>query len=73
MKINDYMTPNEAAYRWGKNQETLKNKLKNSLNAEEIKCMEKEGLIKSFIRPDGKRKDWIISTQAMEKWFPKKG
>ena len=72
MKINNYMTPNEASYRWGINQETVKNKLKPSLNKEEIEQMEKEGLIKSFIRPDGKRREWIITVQAMERWFGKK-
>lgn len=69
MKIDNYMTPNEAAYRWGKNQETVRNKLKHSLNAEEITHMENEGLIKSFVRPDGKRKEWIITKEAMYKWF----
>jgi len=72
VKINNYMTPNEASYRWGINQETVKNKLKPSLNKEEIEQMEKEGLIKSFIRPDGKRREWIITVQAMERWFGKK-
>lgn len=72
MKINNYMTPNEAAYRWGINQETVKNKLKPSLNEDEMQSMEMEGLIKSFVRPEGKRKEWIISTQAMETWFGKK-
>src|SRR5690625_3972403 len=71
MEIDNYMTPNEAAYRWGLNQETVKSKLKPSINKEEIEQMEKEGLIKSFVRPDGKRKEWIISVKAMEKWFKK--
>lgn len=74
MTIDDYMTPNEASYRWGINQETVKNKLKPSLNKKEIEGMEKEGLIKSFVRPNGKRKEWIISKEAMYQWFgnPKK-
>lgn len=71
MEIDNYMTPNEAAYRWGINQETVKNKLKPSLNKEEIEKMQSEGLIKSFVRPDGKRKEWIISVKAMEIWFGK--
>lgn len=71
MKINNYMTPNEASYRWGINQETVKNKLKPSLNKKEIEEMEREGLIKSFVRPEGKRREWIISVQAMERWFGK--
>ncbi|MBN6205045.1 hypothetical protein JYK21_01160 [Ralstonia pickettii] len=70
-EIDKYMTPNEAAYKWEKNQETVKNKLKPSLNKKEIEEMESEGLIKSFVRPDGKRKEWIVSIAAMEKWFGK--
>lgn len=65
------MTPNEASYRWGVNQETLKNKLKPSVNKDEIERMESEGLIKSFVRPEGKRKEWIITNEAMGIWFPK--
>lgn len=74
MKIDNYMTPNEASYRWGINQETVKNKLKPSINKEEIERMEKDGLIKSFVRPNGKRKEWILSKDAMYQWFgePKK-
>ena len=67
--INDYMTPNEASYRWRIKQETVKNKLKPSLNKKEIEAMEKEGLIKSFVRPNRKRKEWIISKKAMYQWF----
>ena len=71
-EIDKYMTPAEAAYRWGLNQETVKNKLKPSLNKEEIEQMEKEGIIKSFVRPYGKRREWIISDEAMERWFGEK-
>lgn len=74
MKIDNYMTPNEASYRWGINQETVKSKLKPSINKKEIERMEKDGLIKSFVRPNGKRKEWILSKDAMYQWFgePKK-
>lgn len=65
------MTPNEASYRWSINHESFKNKLKPSVNKKEIEQMEKDGLIKSFVRPDGRRRDWIISTKAMEKWYGK--
>ncbi len=71
MKINDYMTPNEASYRWGVHQERLKEKLKPSRNAEEIDQLKREGLIKSFKRPEGKRNEWIISREAMELWYGK--
>lgn len=67
--IENYMSPNEAAYRWGINQETVKNKLKPSLNKKEIDEMEKKGLIKSFVRPGGKRREWIITSDAMKHWF----
>ena len=70
MEINDYMTPSEAAYRWGINQETVKNKLKPSINKNIDDFIEK-GLIKFFQHPDGKRKEWVVTTQAMEKWFGK--
>ena len=74
MNIDNYMTPSEAAYRWGLNQETVKSKLKPSINKKEIKQMEEKGLIKSFIKPNGKRREWIISKDAMYYWFgsPKK-
>lgn len=65
------MTPNEAAFRWGINQETVKNKLKPSLNQKQISEMIDRGLIKSFVRPDGSRKEWIISIEAMNIWFNK--
>lgn len=71
MKINNYMTPSEAAHRWGINTETLKNKLKPSLNKNEIMQMKKEGLIKSFIEPGKRNRSWIISVKAMEKWYGK--
>lgn len=70
MEIDKYMTPSESAYRWGVNQETVKNKLKPSINKNIDEFIE-QGLIKFFQHPDGQRKEWIISEQAMEKWFGK--
>lgn len=72
MDIQNYMTPNEAAYRWGVNTETVKNKLKMSVNKAEIELMESQGLIKSFIEPSGKNRSWIVTVQAMEIWFGEK-
>jgi hypothetical protein len=70
-KIDDYMTPSEAAHRWGLPQETVKSRLKPALYKKQIDEMLEEGLIKSFQKPDGQRKEWIISVKAMEKWFGK--
>lgn len=70
-EIDKYMTPSEAAYRWGVNQETVRNKLKPSINKNIEESIE-QGLIKFFQHPDGKRREWIISDQAMELWFGKK-
>lgn len=71
MEIDNYMTTAEAAYRWGINQETLKEKLKPSRNAKQIEEFKKKGLIKSFKKPGGKRNEWIISREAMELWYGK--
>ena len=71
-EIDNYMTPAEAAFKWGIPQETLKNKLKPSLAGQDhIDNLIDGGLIKCFIKPDGKRKEWVVSTQAMELWFGK--
>jgi hypothetical protein len=71
-EIDNYMTPAEAAFRWGVNQETVKNKLKPSITSEEeINRMIDRGLIKYFIKPGGTRKEWILSKQAMYEWFGK--
>lgn len=34
--------------------------------------MLEEGLIKYYLKTDGKRKEWIISIKAMDIWFSKK-
>lgn len=70
-EIDKYMTPSEAAHRWGLSQETVKNKLKPSIN-KNIDQMINDGLIKFFQKPEGQRKEWIITNEAMEKWFGKK-
>lgn len=71
MNINDYMTPAEAAYRWGIPQETVKSKLKPSIN-KKLDDMIDRGLIKYFQHPEGKRREWIISADAMREWFGEK-
>lgn len=65
------MTIAEAAEKWGISQETVKNKLKISLNKDEIEEMLQQGLIKYYQKTDGKRKEWIISKRAMNKWYGK--
>ncbi|MEB4887654.1 DNA-binding protein [Priestia megaterium] len=77
-EIEKYMTPLEASYLWGVPRETLKNKYSPSTlskkRQEELNNMIDQGLVKFFKHPDRERKEWIISKQAMIKWFgdPKK-
>ncbi|EIT85923.1 hypothetical protein A374_08809 [Fictibacillus macauensis ZFHKF-1] len=72
--IDQYMTIIEAAYRWGVPVDTLKNKLKPSIisQRELTQKLIDEGLIKFFQAPEKKRKDWIISAAAMDRWFGEK-
>lgn len=77
MDINNYMSPTEAAFRWGIPTPTMQERLKGRTNkmTNELQQMKEEGLIKHFKLPDAKRGEWIISTTAMEKWYgpePKK-
>ncbi|MGN7197785.1 helix-turn-helix domain-containing protein [Bacillus mycoides] len=72
-EIEKYMSPSEAAYRWGIPETTLKNylqgKTKGNLSLEQLIEM---GYLKYFIKPGGKRKEWIIHEEVMNTWFPKK-
>jgi len=68
-EIDKYMTPTEAAYRWGMSPETVKNRLKHSFYKKEVEQFIEEGLIKRFKKPGGKRSEWIISEEAMKRWF----
>lgn len=73
--IDNYMTPSEAAFRWGIPYETLKSKLRSDIVGEEnLNEWIQKGIIKYFKKPNGVRKEWIISRQAMLMWFgePKK-
>lgn len=70
-EIDKYMTPAEAAYRWDIKIERLKEKLKPSRNNDQIEEMVKKGLIKYFIEPGKRNRSWIISADAMKKWYPK--
>ncbi|MEB6549052.1 helix-turn-helix domain-containing protein [Heyndrickxia sporothermodurans] len=73
-EIDKYMTVSEAAHRWGISQDTIKNKLKPSVKytwAKTEKMLE-DGLLKYYQKPGAQRKEWIITTEAMELWFGKK-
>lgn len=61
----------EAAHKWGVSESTIKSRLRVNRHAEQVESLKEQGLIKAFIKPNGKRKDWIISEQAMEIWFEK--
>lgn len=66
--IDDYMTPAEAAYRWGVNQDAVKNRLKSSQNKRLADQLD-EGIVKYFQGPGSQRKNWIITATAMERWY----
>lgn len=72
-EIENYMTPSEAAYKWGVKRDTLKNKyspsMLNEKQQEELQQMIDEGLVKFFLPPNGVRKEWIITRKAMFRWF----
>jgi len=68
VSIDDYMTPNEAAYKYGVNIERLKEKLKPSRN-QHLDELIYDGLIKYFKHPDKTRGEWIISKDFMEKYY----
>lgn len=70
-EIDKYMTVNEAAERFNISVETIKNRLKPSIKSfnSQLEQMIEEGLVKYYLKEDGKRKEWIISTDAMDIWF----
>jgi len=72
--IDDYMTVKEAAFRWGVEARTLRERLNAKRRPAVMEEME-QGLLKYFKSPEAKYGDWIISREAMEKWYgeePKK-
>lgn len=70
-EIDKYMTINEAAERFNIPVETIKNRLKPSIKNfnSQLEQMIEEGLVKYYLKEDGKRKEWIISVDAMNIWF----
>lgn len=68
-EIDNYMTPAEAAYRWGVSLEAVKERLKPSRKSENLEEMINAGLIKHFKKPGARSGAWIISRDAMENWY----
>ncbi|OKA18084.1 hypothetical protein BJR05_27305 [Bacillus cereus] len=68
------MTVNEAAERFNIPVETIKNRLKPSIKSfnSQLEQMIEEGFVKYYLKEDGKRKEWIISEEAITVWFPRK-
>lgn len=71
-EIDKYMSPTEAAIRWGLSPETVRFRLKHHSYKDEVEQMIKDGLIKRYTKPGGKRSEWIISEGAMKKWYGEK-
>jgi hypothetical protein len=68
-EIDKYMSPVEAAERWGKKVDTVKARLRFDYYGDKLDDMIDRGLIKYYKKPGGKNRDWIISTHAMREWF----
>ncbi|MGQ3740587.1 helix-turn-helix domain-containing protein [Bacillus sp. Fil] len=66
--LNNVMTTNEASYRWGINESTLRMRIKNSPLIEKLKA---EGLIKYFLKPGNKRGEYLFTVEAMERLYGK--
>lgn len=68
MNINNYMTVKEAAQRWGVKVPALREKL-NIQRRPELQKEIDSGLVKYFKADGAAYGDWIISKNAMEKWY----
>ena len=68
MNINDVMTRAEASYRWGIDENTLKERLKTR-NAHTLAPHIEAGRIKQFKAPGATRGEWIITRELMELWY----
>lgn len=70
-QLDKYMTVNEAAERFNIPVETIKNRLKPSIKSfnAQLEQLIEEGLVKYYLKEDGKRKEWIITEDAMKIWF----
>lgn len=67
-KIDDYMSPAEAAFRWGIEKKRLLEKL-NINRRPTLKQELEEGIVKYFKVPGAKNGNWIVSTKAMKRWY----
>lgn len=75
MTINDYMSPSEAAYRWGIPIVALQEKMKPARQGDKLIQWQKEGLLKYYVEPGKSRGVWILTREIMEMWYgpePKK-
>ncbi|WP_312498206.1 hypothetical protein [Bacillus luti] len=72
--LDEYMTVNEAAKRFNIPAATIRNRLKPSIKnfTFQLEHMIDVGLVKYYLKPGGKRKEWIITEDAMRIWFSKK-
>lgn len=66
MEINKYMTPSEACFRWGISATTLSWHLTNE---EKMNAYIEKGWAKFFLKPGGKRKEWILSEKLLKELY----
>ncbi|MCL1948536.1 MAG: hypothetical protein FWF59_02240 [Turicibacter sp.] len=66
MTIQDFMTPTEACHRWQIKPAALRWHLQNELKMEPYIS---KGWVKSFLKPTGERKEWIVSTWLMRELY----
>lgn len=66
--IERFMTVREAAYRWGLKVPALREKM-NVFRRPQVREEIDVGLVKYFKAPDAKQGDWLLSVDAMEKWY----
>lgn len=70
MSIDDYMTVNEAIYRWSASPESVKQRLKPSRNKSLDQLID-SGLVKYFKQPGRTRGEWILTKDFMEEYYGK--
>lgn len=68
MNIDNYMSPTEAAHRWGISKRTLENRFRAS-EAHLLEPHFAAGRIKRFRAPDAKQYTWIVTAELMTLWY----